>query len=98
PPLSTPPLPDALPILVTLAFAQLVFYMANEWRDLTGGENGLHGVPRTFPGLSLGRSGDFYYAALPLIVLGYAFAYRIVHSPFGRSEEHTSELQSRGHL
>jgi branched-chain amino acid transport system permease protein len=40
-------------------------------------------VPRTFPGLSLGRSGDFYYAALPLIILGYALAYRIVHSPFG---------------
>jgi branched-chain amino acid transport system permease protein len=70
--------------MVTLAFAQLVFYVANEWRDLTGGENGLHGVPRTFPGLALGRSADFYYAALPLIVLGYALAYRIVHSPFGR--------------
>ncbi len=69
--------------MVTLAFAQLVFYVANEWRDLTGGENGLHGVPRTFPGLALGRSADFYYAALPLIVLGYALAYRIVHSPFG---------------
>src|SRR5438093_1813897 len=44
--------------MVTLAFAQLVFYVANEWRDLTGGENGLHGVPRTFPGLALGRSAD----------------------------------------
>src|SRR5438552_794483 len=69
--------------MVTLAFAQLVFYVANEWRDVTGGENGLHGVPRTFPGLALGRSADFYYAALPLILLGYALAYRIVHSPFG---------------
>ena len=69
--------------MVTLAFAQLVFYVANEWRDVTGGENGLHGVPRTFPGLALGRSADFYYAALPLILLGYAVAYRIVHSPFG---------------
>jgi branched-chain amino acid transport system permease protein len=69
--------------MVTLAFAQLVFYVANEWRDLTGGENGLHGVPRTFPGLALGRSADFYYAALPLIAVGYALAHRIVHSPFG---------------
>src|SRR5881409_2876767 len=69
--------------MVTLAFAQLAFYVANEWRDLTGGENGLHGVPRTFPGLALGRSADFYYAALPLILLGYLVAYRIVHSPFG---------------
>ena len=69
--------------MVTLAFAQLVYYVANEWRDLTGGENGLHAVPRTFPGLELGRSADFYYAALPLIAIGYLLAYRIVHSPFG---------------
>jgi len=69
--------------MVTLAFAQMLFYVANEWRPLTGGENGVQGVPRLFPGLSLGRSMDFYYAALPLIVLGFALAYRIVHSPFG---------------
>ena len=26
--------------MVTLAFAQMLFYVVNEWRDLTGGENG----------------------------------------------------------
>ena len=69
--------------MVTLAFAQMLFYLANELRPITGGENGFQGVPRTFPGLSLGPSMSFYYAALPLIVLGYLAAYRIVHSPFG---------------
>jgi branched-chain amino acid transport system permease protein len=69
--------------MVTLAFAQMLYYIANEARPLTGGENGLQGIPRTFPGLSLGPSMSFYYAALPLVILGYLAAYRIVHSPFG---------------
>jgi branched-chain amino acid transport system permease protein len=69
--------------MVTLAFAQMLYYAANEARPLTGGENGLQGIPRTLGGLSLGPSLSFYYAALPLLLLGYLAAYRIVHSPFG---------------
>ncbi|MBA2370416.1 MAG: branched-chain amino acid ABC transporter permease [Chloroflexi bacterium] len=70
--------------MVTLAFAQMLFYIANEWRDVTGGENGLQGIPRLgFDGRSVGRSADFYTAALPLIFIGYLAAWRIVHSPFG---------------
>lgn len=70
--------------MVTLAFAQMLFYVANEWRDVTGGENGLQGIPKLgFDGSSVGRSTDFYYAALPLVFIGYLAAWRIVHSPFG---------------
>ena len=69
--------------MVTLAFAQMLYYIANEARGITGGENGLQGIPRVFPALSLGPSMSFYYAALPLILVGYFAAYRIVRSPFG---------------
>lgn len=69
--------------MVTLAFAQMVYYVANEWRPVTGGENGVQGVPRLLPGVDLGSSLNFYYAALPLILLAIWFAYRVVHSPFG---------------
>lgn len=69
--------------MVTLAFAQMLFYVVNEWRDVTGGENGVQGVPKLLPGLSVGRTADFYYAALPLVLFGFFVAYRIVHSPFG---------------
>ena len=69
--------------MVTLAFAQMLFYVANEWRSVTGGENGVQGVPRILPGIPVGRSIEFYYAALPLVLLGFALAWRIVHSPFG---------------
>jgi branched-chain amino acid transport system permease protein len=69
--------------MVTLAFAQMVFYVVNEWRDVTGGENGLQSIPRTFPGIQLGQPLVFYYAALPLALLGFWLAHRVVHSPFG---------------
>jgi branched-chain amino acid transport system permease protein len=70
--------------MVTLAFAQMVYYIANEWRSVTGGENGLQSVPRELFGLDLSDPYYFYYAALPIAVLGFVFAWRIVHSPFGR--------------
>jgi branched-chain amino acid transport system permease protein len=70
--------------MVTLAFAQMVYYVANEWRGVTRGENGLQGVPRELAGLDLSDGYYFYYAALPVVLLGLAAAWRIVHSPFGR--------------
>jgi branched-chain amino acid transport system permease protein len=70
--------------MVTLAFAQMMYYIANEWRSLTQGENGLQGVPRELFGLDLSDTFYFYYAALPFVACGLFAAWRIVHSPFGR--------------
>lgn len=70
--------------MVTLAFAQMVYFIANQWRDATGGENGLQGIPRELFGLDLSDPFFFYYAALPFILVGLLVAWRIVRSPFGR--------------
>src|SRR5262249_21377112 len=35
--------------MVTLAFAQMVYYVANEWRAVTRGGNGLPGIPPARP-------------------------------------------------
>jgi branched-chain amino acid transport system permease protein len=70
--------------MVTLAFAQMMYFIANQWRGLTGGENGLQGVPRELFGLDLADPFYFYYAALPLVLAGGFAAWRIVRSPFGR--------------
>jgi branched-chain amino acid transport system permease protein len=56
--------------MVTLAFAQMVYFIANQWRGVTGGENGLQGIPRDFFGVDLSDPFFFYYAALPLVLLG----------------------------
>jgi branched-chain amino acid transport system permease protein len=70
--------------MVTLAFAQMVYFIANQWRSLTGGENGLQGIPREFFGLDLSDPFLFYYAGLPLVLAGLLVAWRVVRSPFGR--------------
>ncbi|MEV4756740.1 branched-chain amino acid ABC transporter permease [Micromonospora sp. NPDC049559] len=70
--------------MVTLAFAQMIYFIANEWRGVTRGENGLQGVPRVLPGVDLTDDYYFYYAALPIVLVGLFVAWRIVHSPFGR--------------
>jgi branched-chain amino acid transport system permease protein len=70
--------------MVTLAFAQLVYFVANQWRSLTGGENGLQAVPRELFGLDLSDPFYFYYAGLPVVLIGLVVAWRIVRSPFGR--------------
>ena len=72
--------------MVTLAFGQMVYFVANRWRDLTGGENGLQAVPKSFFGISVVETQAFYfyYSALPVLGLAAFAAWRIVHSPFGR--------------
>lgn len=72
--------------MVTLAFGQMAFFIANQWKDLTGGENGLQGVPTAFFGVTAIERDPFYfyYAGLALIIVGAFVAWRIVHSPFGR--------------
>ncbi|NMR19106.1 branched-chain amino acid ABC transporter permease [Cellulomonas fimi] len=72
--------------MVTLAFAQMLYFFANQWRDVTGGENGLQGIPRNFFGIELIETDPFYfyYAGLPIVLLGMWAAWRIIHSPFGK--------------
>ncbi len=70
--------------MVTLAFAQLIYFVANQWRDVTGGENGLQGIPRDLFGVDLTDPFFFYYAGLPIVLLGLWAAWRVVRSPFGR--------------
>jgi branched-chain amino acid transport system permease protein len=70
--------------MVTLAFAQMVYFIANQWRDVTGGENGLQAIPKEFFGLDLSDPFYFYYAGLPVVLVGLFCAWRLAHSPFGR--------------
>jgi branched-chain amino acid transport system permease protein len=70
--------------MVTLAFAQMVYVVANEASGLTGGDNGLQDVPRTLGGVDLSDLYYFYYWSLPLVAAGLFAAWRIAHSPFGR--------------
>ncbi len=72
--------------MVTLAFAQMLYFIANQARSLTGGENGLQGIPQSFFGIEAVETDSFYfyYAGAAVIVVGLLLAWRVVNSPFGR--------------
>ena len=74
--------------MLTLAFAQLLYFVGFHLADWTGGDDGLRGiaVPAVvLPGLRipLDRSVVFYYFALVLVGLAVAALRRILDSPFG---------------
>ena len=74
--------------MLTLAFAQVFYFAAFHLADLTGGDDGLRGIPRLplgFFGLeiSLTRPIAFHYFALAWAALAVAGLRRILDSPFG---------------
>jgi len=78
--------------MVTLAVAQIVYFMAYQFNGLTGGENGTQIPTRgalfgsgldSLLHVSLENDRAFYYVALAIVVAGVLFAIRVVNSPFG---------------
>ena len=70
--------------MVTLAIAQIEYFLAYQFVAFTGGENGTQIATRgTLFGLSLENDRVYYYLALGIVVLGVVFAIRVVNSPFG---------------
>jgi branched-chain amino acid transport system permease protein len=70
-------------IMVTLAFAQMVYYFAQSLRNW-GGDDGFTLPQRNHVGpLSLADHAVFYYVVLVLTVLVFLLASRIVASEFG---------------
>ncbi len=73
--------------MITLAFAQIIFFTAFTWSDLTHGEDGIQGISRpTLPGLPPGYLGDSYhlYVFTAIVVfLCLCLMYWLTVSPFG---------------
>jgi branched-chain amino acid transport system permease protein len=94
-------------IMVTLAFAQMFFYVFHD-TPLGGGSDGLYlNVKPTaeiagFLPFDLDQPTHLYYFILAMLVLVYAFLARVLQSPFGRvlvgikSNEH--RMQSLGYV
>jgi len=84
--------------MLTLAFAQLLYTLAYKWRDLTGGSDGLAGVPKTelfWGGPSLAAPGAFYFVVATCIVLSFVACRALVRSPFGRALQAIRENERR---
>jgi branched-chain amino acid transport system permease protein len=83
--------------MITLALAQMVYFGALRAGELTGGEDGLQGVPRgkLLGMLDLSNDTTLYYFVLAIAVLGFALIVRTVHSPFGQVLKAIKENEPR---
>ena len=72
--------------MLTLAFAQLLYAIAFQWQAVTGGSDGLAGIPRRGGpfgfDLLTGKLGYYYFVLLCLFG-AYLFCRTLVASPFG---------------
>ena len=66
--------------MLTLAFAQIVYAIAHQWDEVTGGDNGMLSV---WPARWLASPGRYYYWALIATLLGIVLLRRVAASPFG---------------
>jgi branched-chain amino acid transport system permease protein len=76
-------------VMITFAFAETAHFLAYVFKDWTGGENGLSGMPlASFGGFGqsfyIARPGaPFYYATAVLFVVLFVLLQRVVDSPVG---------------
>lgn len=90
--------------MLTLAFNQLVYFVAFQAKSLTGGDNGLGGIPLArfeLPGIfrngmdQLHHSYFFYYVVYVLVILSLLSIHRIIQSPLGHGLQAIRESEER---
>lgn len=75
--------------MLTLAFGMFAYAIVWKWTEVTGGDDGLIGIPRGRLGLlgpfdpSLALLSRYYVFAAVLVFLSVAVLYRLAISPFG---------------
>jgi branched-chain amino acid transport system permease protein len=70
--------------MITLAFGQMIDFIAKQWEDVTGGESGMPNIPRpSFLGLDFAKPMHAYWFGLVVAGFGALVAFRTIHSPFG---------------
>ena len=71
-------------LMMTLALGQLAFFGAFQWAEVTGGYDGLVGIPApVLFGHSITSGKAMYYFTLAPVAAGFFWLRRLVASPFG---------------
>ena len=83
--------------MITLAFSQLLFFLTLQLKDLTGGDNGLAGVPiQHLPfSINLGKPLHTYYFTFVFFILAVYAVRKLLNSPFGKAIQAIRENENR---
>jgi len=84
-------------LIITLALGMGTWGLAYRWSSVTGGDNGLPGIPPLDLGLpwSLAEPRNLYYLVLAVFCVAAFLLYRLVHSPFGLTLRGIRESEGR---
>jgi len=76
-------------------------FLSVKWRDVTGGDDGLVGIPRApfeIPGIltiNMNPMENYYYFVLVISLIAIFILYRIVNSPFGLTLKGIRDSENR---
>ena len=71
-------------LMLTLAIGEIVEQLAESWHGVTGGSNGLYGIPAArFPGIAMTGVEQVYGVVLAVAIAGVAAMACLVASPLG---------------
>ena len=88
---------DVYFLMITLAIGMVLWGLSNRWIPMTGGDNGLSGIPRLEAHAGLPFSGPipFYYVTLLVFAVSAGLMGMLVRSPFGLTLRGVRESESR---
>jgi branched-chain amino acid transport system permease protein len=88
---------DVYFLMITLAIGMVLWGLSYRWIPVTGGDNGLSGIPRLelHAGLPFSGPTAFYYIALAVFALSGLAIATLVRSPFGLTLRGIRENEGR---
>jgi branched-chain amino acid transport system permease protein len=93
---------DVYFLMITMALGMVLWGLSFRWIPVTGGDNGISGIPRLEALVGLPASGPipFYYVALAVFTMCAGLMTLLVKSPFGLTlqgiREHEPRMRSLG--
>lgn len=88
-------------VMITLAFSQMFYFLAYSQPGITGGDNGLNGVPRKpldmlgIVTIDINDNGIFYVVVAVAFVAVYVLLRRVIESPLGSTLMAIRENENR---
>lgn len=88
---------DVYFLMITLAIGMVLWGLSYRWIPVTGGDNGISGIPslESHAGLPVAGPAVFYYVSLAVAGVCAALMARLVRSPFGLTLRAIRENEAR---